>query len=71
MGYEVFMEQYNKIGYSKNGITQIKSFVTESDCDLFVNFLSKIDKSGNIYREEIQDSSIINILERYKGMVSE
>lgn len=47
------MEQYNKIGYSKDGITHIKDFVNASDVDALVKFLDEQISDGTFRQEEV------------------
>lgn len=71
MGYEVFMNEYNKIGYSKDGIVQVKSFMNQSDANRLVGYLSSFDKSGNIYQNEIDNTYVKMVMNMYQRMVFE
>lgn len=53
MSYDNYMEQYNKIGYSKDGITHIKNFIHEKDIETFVAFLDGQDTEGTLRQEEV------------------
>lgn len=49
------MEQYNKIGYSKDGITHLKNFVHPNDISTFVNYLDSLDGDGTFIQENASD----------------
>lgn len=68
MSYENYMEQYNKIGYSKEGITHIKNFVAEEDRNVFVNYLSGIDEEGT-FKQDMVPGEIKSLLMHYDKLV--
>jgi len=53
MSYDNYMEQYNKIGYSKDGITHLKNFVHPKDIETFVNYLDSLDDDGTFKQEDV------------------
>lgn len=47
------MEQYNKIGYSKDGITHIKNFVDGRDLEILVSYLDSEEGDGTFSQESV------------------
>jgi len=52
------MEQYNKIGYSRAGITHVKNFIHGSDLYTLASYLRNVYGFGNFYSDQI-DSDIV------------
>lgn len=68
MSYENYMEQYNKIGYSKDGITHIKNFVPETDRNVFIDYLSSIDDEGT-FTQDMVPGEVKSLLMHYDKLV--
>lgn len=66
MSYENYMEQYNKIGYSQDGITHLKNFVAEEDVKTFVAFLDAQDQDG-AFRQDSVPGEIKALLLHYEN----
>ena len=66
MSYDNYMEQYDKIGYSKDGITHIKDFVHKLDLEILVTFLDGEERDGS-FRQSDVPSGIKSLLTYYEG----
>lgn len=64
------MEQYNKIGYSKDGITHLKNFVHPKDIETFVNYLDSLSDHGT-FRQEDVSNEIKALLIHYENAVKQ
>jgi hypothetical protein len=62
------MNEYNKIGYSKDKIFLVEDLVSEEDLFILNNFLDKINTQGPIDRYSIKDDQIETILQKYEGL---
>lgn len=62
MDYEKYLEQYNKIGYGKHGITLIPNFIDDLKLSKIVKFLDSIPTDGLVARDSIEDEEMLQIL---------
>jgi hypothetical protein len=67
MKYDVYMEQYNKIGYGPHGIIQIKNFLEEADIESLSTFL-RSEGVGSFMSERCP-KEVVDTLSRYEGNV--
>ena len=68
MSYANYMEQYNKIGYSQDGITHIKNFVNKNDLDILVKFLDESgDGDSSSFTQENVPGEIRSLLIHYEN----
>ena len=68
MNYDLYMNEYNKIGYSKKGITIIDNAVEKEDLDKLNNFILNQNRTGPIGQWEIEDEEIKNIIIKYENI---
>lgn len=66
MSYDIFLEEYNKIGYSADGITIINNFMKPEDIDHIVNYMSNNDTVGTTYQDGISDSKVVEIMQGHE-----
>lgn len=62
------MNEYNKIGYSKDGIRVVENIVTKEDLKILNDFLSKAEKTGPIGQWEIEDQKVKDIIIKYQDV---
>lgn len=60
------MEQYNKIGYSKDGITHIKNFVHDRDIETLVSYLDSEESDGT-FSQEVVPGEVRALLFHYEN----
>ena len=64
------MNEYNKIGYSKDGINVIENLVSVKDLNKLNSFLTTIEKGGPVGKWEIEDVEIVELLNKYEDITS-
>jgi hypothetical protein len=66
MDYTKYMDEYNKIGYSKDKIFIVNNLVDLNDIPTLSNFINQQDAHGPIERWKIKDSTINELLTKYE-----
>lgn len=62
--YSVYMDEYEKVGYSKEGILQFKNFVSEDDLNTLNKYISDNKVVGSINKSQIKDSLVLDTVLR-------
>jgi hypothetical protein len=66
MDYTKYMDEYNKIGYSKDGIFIVNDLVNKDDIPILSNFINQKNAQGPIERWKIEDAEINKLLNKYE-----
>ena len=65
------MAEYDKIGYSAEGINYIPNALSEDLISLFSNYLDSIDEEGNIFESDISNQEVVNGIGEYMEIVKQ